>query len=331
MKIFILASLFILVNIAFAQTPDTITVETQRIKGFGPFPHSFGILQSMPSESPWIKATPKIKGVPDSLSGLVLFVEQADFMQYTYQNYFAGNISEEHYNSCKKDWNWNPDSVEYTKDLVKVNIAIAAGYDRNGNLVILADRNNNYDLSDDEYYKVPAKIPGQDFWGRYNDLLPIIVKYEYYNGKEIKKDSTWLYLDYGFINYKTDKKDNPIQLSDVFAEHHLGEFNFDGKNYFIALRSDRAVFHNFYFVKVWEKDKDDQSNMEQGQQKGELLKIGNYYFKIAKLSADGKHVTLVKESSVEQKGGNQVGLKALNISSKSISGKNIDLKNYHGK
>ena len=330
MKKIIFICFILLINVAVAQIPDTILVKTKRIKGFGPFRLELFPISQINLNSPWIETVPKIKGIPDSLSDLMFDVKQVDFFQFTYQNYYAGKISENIYNSCKDSWNWKPDSTEYTKQLVKVCIAIAAGYDMKGNLLVLVDRNNNYDLSDDKYYKIPPKIPGQNFWERYNDLLPFRIEYEYYNGKRIKKDSSWFYIDYNPMNYKSDMKNIPIQLSYAFPEYHLGEIDFNGEEYMLALKSDEVVLHDFYYVKVWKKDESNQSNPDEAPQPGRLVKLGNYYYKIKKVSAAGNNVILTKDKNVESKGGNEVGLKAIGFSAKTIDGKSITLKKLRG-
>jgi hypothetical protein len=121
-------------NISLAQLPDTIRIKTDRIKGYGPFERSTSFIQPLTEDNPWNKAIPNYKGLPDTLEYFMFATEQTDFLQYTYQSYYNNTLNHEVFESCKSSWNWNPSPNEYTKDLVKVNIGVVAGYDSNGEL-----------------------------------------------------------------------------------------------------------------------------------------------------------------------------------------------------
>jgi len=324
--------IFLLISISFAQVPDTIIIKTKRIKGFGPFPFGLSFAKTMDSNNTWKNTLPEIKGIPNNLEHIMIAIEQTDFMQHTYQLYHSGKISEERFSELKKSWNWNPLEKEYSKDFIKVDLAIVAGYDKNGLLKIKVDKNNNYDLSDDEYFTLPDKLPGQNFWGRYNDNLPFEITYEYYNGKNIIQNKAWLYIDYSPLQYNSKEKEpNPIVLSYAFAEYHLGEFTVNGIKYFAAIKSDRVTFRDNYKIKVWnENSEKGDSKFNEGISRNGFVKIENYYYRFDRASIDGKRIILIKDQSVKEKGGNQVGLKAINFVSKSISGNKIELSKLKG-
>jgi peroxiredoxin len=315
-----------------AQYPDTINIKTERVKGYGPFSRSFSFVQTMSADNPWRKTIPEINGIPDNLEYMMFGVEQTDFLQHTYQSYYANKIDEELFNSCKSSWNWQPSPSEYSKEFVKLDIAVAAGYDSSGELKIKVDKNNNYDLSNDEYFSIPEKIPGQNFWGRYTDLMPFEVSYEYFDGESIKQTEAWLYIDYSLEMYISKKeKPYPIVLAFDFAQHHTGEFYVNGKKYFAAVRSDRATFRENYSVKVWEdNDSIVSSNFEPGVSRNGFVKIEDYYYRFDKASIDGSIITLIKDSSVLEKGGNQAGFKAINFVGKSIKGNILELSKLKG-
>lgn len=324
--------IFLLISISFAQVPDTIIIKTKRIKGFGPFPVGLSFAKTMDSNNTWKNTLPEIKGIPNNLEHIMIAIEQTDFMQHTYQLYHSGKISEERFSELKKSWNWNPLEKEYSKDFIKVDLAIVAGYDKNGLLKIKVDKNNNYDLSDDKYFTLPDKLPGQNFWGRYNDNLPFEITYEYYNGKNIIQNKAWLYIDYSPLQYNSKEKEpNPIVLSYAFAEYHLGEFTVNGIKYFAAIKSDRVTFRDNYKIKVWnENSEKGDSKFNEGISRNGFVKIENYYYRFDRASIDGKRIILIKDQSVKEKGGNQVGLKAINFVSKSISGNKIELSKLKG-
>jgi len=327
----VILTVFITINVS-AQIPDTIKINTERVKGYGPFPSSFSFIQTLQSDNPWVNTTPEIKGIPDDLEYIMLGIQQTDFLQHTYQSYYANKIDEELFNSCKSNWSWEPSTSEYSKEFVKVDIAVVAGYDSTGLLKIKVDKNNNYDLSDDNYFTLPEKIPGQYFWGRYTDLMPFEVSYEYYDGKSIIPAKAWLYLDYSPDMYSSKKdKPNPIVLAIAFTEFHKGEFYINGKKYFAAVNSDRTTFRENYSIKIWDADSSIEiSNFDSGVSRNGFVKIEDYYYKFDKTSIDGSIITLVKDRSVLEKGGNQVGIKAINFIGKSINGNIIELSKLKG-
>ena len=327
----LLYTYFIFISVTFAQYPDTIVVNTIKVKGFGAFQSGLDLVQEMPKDNPWIATVPAYKGIPGNLDHLMFATEQTDFMQHTFQNYFSGKIREEFFNELKQSWNWHPNESEYSKAFIKLDIGIVAGYDSEGTLRIKIDKNNNYDFSDDKYFTLPEKIPGQNFWGRYNDLLPFEVTYEFFDGEK-KSTNAWIYLDYSPILYNnSEQTETPIQLSFAFAQHQMGEFEVDGDKYTIAIKSDRAVFRDHFSVKVWsEKTKNTLSNFDQGVQKNGHIKIGDFYYRIGNAKIDGSTITLIKDRSVEERGGNEVGMKSINFASESITGDKIVLDELRG-
>ncbi len=316
----------------FGQYPDTIIIKTERVKGFGPFRDSLPQTKEVPKDNPWYKSMPEIKGITNDLEHQMFAIEQTDFLQHTYQSYYSQKIDKGLFDSFKESANWELSPEEYSKNFVKIDIAIIAGYDRDGLMKIKVDKNNNYDLSDDEYFTLPKKLPGQNYWGRYYDLLPFEVMYEYYDGESIKQAKTWLYIDYFISQYYSKKrKPHPIELAVSFAEHHLGEFNINGKIHFAAIKASRAVFREDYNIKIWNAETEKNiSKSNDGIQRNGFIKIEDYYYRFDNATIDGSLITLVKDKSVLEKGGNQVGFKAINFISKTINGKEIELNNLKG-
>jgi peroxiredoxin len=331
--LFLLTMICLISNISLAQLPDTIRIKTERAKGYGPFERSALLIQPLSEDNPWNKATPNYKGIPDSLEFLMFAVEQTDFLQFTYQSYYNNKINDEVFKSCKSSWNWNPSPYEYTKDPIKVNIGVVAGYDNQGVLRIKADKNNDYDFSNDEYFTLPEKLPGQNLWGRYSDKLPIEVSYEFYDGNSIKTAKTWIYIDYFVTMYNsTQDKPNPIVLTIGFAEHQLGEFIVNGSKYKIAVKSDRATYRMNSKIKFWRENDDSELNPLKAEIAiNGFLQIENQYYRFSFVTSDGSEIILIKDRNVLERGGNQVGFKAINFVSKTLSGKTIELDKLKGK
>lgn len=325
--------IFFLPSLLFAQYPDTIKIKTERVKGYGPFERSASFIQPLSEDNPWNKAIPTYKGLPDTLEYFMFATEQTDFLQYTYQSYYNRLISDEAFESCKSSWNWDPSPAEYTKDLIKVNIGVVAGYDSLGELKIKVDKNNNYDFADDEYFNLPEKVAGQNFWGRYTDLNPFEVEYENFKDGNIQKLKTWIYLDYSEPMYYSKKeKYNPIILYLGFAEHHLGELTLNGINYKIAVKSDRATYRINSKIKFWKENDDIEPNKSLAEiALNGFLKIEDQYYRFNSITPDASEIILIKDRTVLERGGNQVGFKAINFVSKSLSRKTIELDKLKGK
>lgn len=317
------------------QIPDTLIIKMTKIKGYGPFPLSFGMLQNMDPSNIWIRSKPEIKGIPENLRNLMSGTFEVDFLQYTYQSYYAGKISESLFASCRNSWHWEPDPAEFTKQEIKGSIAVAAGYDENNRLRIFVDKNNNYDLNDDGYFILPDIKEGQNIFSRYNDSLLIEAAYEYYDGRDVRKSKAWMYIDYGPEMLIPNLKDSSIKLLINHAEHYLGGFVLDNKNYSIALMSDgRPVAREHYNILLGEKGKgfaEGSPADERGTEKGGLIRIGDYYYKFLGASLDGSKVILARENVLDSTEGNQVGLKALKFTGQTIDGLKINLSELKGK
>lgn len=72
------------------------------------------------------------------------------------------------------------------------------------------------------------------------------------------------------------------------------------------------------------------SNFDQGIQKNGHVKIGNFYYRIGNAKIDGSTVTLIKDRSVEQRGGSEVGMKSINFACESTAGEKIVLDELRG-
>lgn len=306
-----------------------------KMKGYGPFPLNFGMLQTMDPSSSWIKTRPEIKGIPSNLQNLMFSTFEVDFLQFTYQSYYAGKLPESRYNSCKNSWHWEPDSSEFTKKEIKGSVAVAAGYDENNRLRIFVDKNNNYDLSDDEYFTLPEIKEGQNFFKRYNDSLLFEAAYEYYDGHDVRENKAWMYIDYGPEMLMTNLKEFSVKLLINHAEYYLGEFALDNKNYSIALISEgRPVLRESYKILVGEKGKgfaEGNPDDERGTGNGGVIRIGGYHYRFLRAGLDGSKVTLVKETVLSTTEGNQKGLKAFNFTGQTIDGKDVNLGKMRGK
>lgn len=133
--------------------------------GYGPFESALGGVSTYSEDDendPWKKTRPQISGRPENWTDLKFGVINTDMYQFTYQNYYLGNITKERYEELQKSWNWEPDSLALSKKTIKCRIAFAAGRDSNGETIMVIDANNNLDLSDDKTFKPLVIDPHND-------------------------------------------------------------------------------------------------------------------------------------------------------------------------
>lgn len=310
--------------------PDTIVVKTSEIKGFGPFERSCFIFLSLNEKHPMHRAKPNITGIPDTLNNLLFNTLEMDNAQHLYQSYHAGKISKEVYLNYVKGW--EVDTTRLTKQMVKQSIAVAAGLDHQGRTVVVIDKNNNYDLSDDVPYLLPLYISKEHFWSKPIESLLKEVEFEYFDGEKIVKSKIWLYVDHDPDGNSKSLKDlKSINLGINTAEHRIGTFQLGNKNFSLAIKcAGRNVYRkiNSYVMVLDEKG---TSLTERAIGQGRVIVIENTPYRFVHTSINGEYVTLVKDIAVVKKGGAAVVLKAPEFSGKTITGKNIDLKNFQGK
>jgi len=321
-------------NDKYEVIPEIITIETKKVKGFGPFGHSISPLFKSEVDDPWKAAIPKINGLPDTLERMTIVTQQMDMLQHLYQSYYQGKISKEWFDSCLKSWQFDTSMV--TKDFVKLSVGFAAGFDERGRAVVYLDRNNNYDLSDEKPVFLPAASDGKEFWSSYDDSQLVEIEYEYFDKNGIKKASTWLYVNqFPSDHFLTKRFNDQIVLAISIAEHRVGEFSINNQVYKIAFCSS----HGTYRENCWAYLSPNKKNVKRTPpdmiknrvRKGKIITIGNYHYRFLNTSIDGKFVTLVRDELEFASGGTQIGQKASNFTAQTISGEVITLNELRGK
>ncbi|MBD3225117.1 MAG: redoxin domain-containing protein [Caldithrix sp.] len=321
----------LLLNPVMATNRDTLVIETSRVKGFGGVFYIISPLKQMDKDNAWYATLPEVKNLPTHLKRFMFATKKMDFLQHTYQHYHLGNLTEQRFSYLQQSWNWHPDSTKYTKQFVKVDVAMSAGINEAGEIVVYVDRNNNYDLGDDQPIKIPPRLPGQNYWGRYNDTLPIEVEYEYYDGQTIKKSKVWLYIDISYFQYglpDSQLENTPVELAVGFAEYRLAEFELNGHNYKIGIKSPRAVYRQESYFKLLNENT--KRGISDQIEMGQLIKLGDQYYRFADVSIDGKFLTLIKEKESSAGVGSQVGLQAIDFKATTMAGETIRLSQLRG-
>lgn len=123
-------------------------------KGFGPFQSGLGGISpySNDENDPWVKTHLKISGIPKNLVDVKFGDIETNICQSVYQNFCLGNISKEFYEKIQLSWNWQPDTLNLSKEPLRCKVAFAFGKDSTGIVKMVVDANNNLDLSDDKMF-----------------------------------------------------------------------------------------------------------------------------------------------------------------------------------
>ncbi|RUA08014.1 MAG: hypothetical protein DSY82_07460 [Flavobacteriia bacterium] len=132
--------------------------------GYGYFNPGFvGISPySEDKNNPWRKTYLTVTGTPEDWTDIKYGDIETNIYQSAYQNYFAGNITQDLYEELQKSWGWEPDTLKLSKELLKTKIAFAFGKDSAGITNFIVDANNNLDFSDDKSFIPYAFSPREE-------------------------------------------------------------------------------------------------------------------------------------------------------------------------
>ncbi|TAJ06885.1 TlpA family protein disulfide reductase [Marinilabiliaceae bacterium JC017] len=132
----------------------TIELPLIQQNGYGHFNSGFGGISpnSEDENNPWRKTYLSVVGAPEDWAEIKYGDIETNIYQTVYQNYILGNITKERYEELQKSWDWEPDTLELSKEPLKCKIAFAIGKDSTGQLRMIVDKNNNLDFSDDESF-----------------------------------------------------------------------------------------------------------------------------------------------------------------------------------
>ena len=301
----------------------SITVDLDKvINGIGPSGNrSFGIAYRDMISAEELKAYPKMKNIPDSLTNIKEYLYIFDLLQFCYQNYKQGIYSKAFFIKRMKGNADIKDTIYATDKIVKNTISVVSGYTPNNSIVYIVDTNNNGDYSDE----VPKTLPPYSMF-EYDKVIDNAetVDIEYYDGTTIKKHKQLI-----TVQESISKKG----LSFKFPQYRYEKIQLGNENYLIF--SESASFEpTIYLVK-------DQPNFARLGRKhmikaDQYLKIGDDYIKYTPIARNNSKIKLtISSNELENKIipiSNQVGMIAPNISGVNILDEaKISLEKYKGK
>jgi len=177
----------------------TIELPLTQQKGYGYFNMSLSGASpySDDENNPWGKTYLKVSGVPAGWTDVKYGDIDTNILQSVYQNYLLGNITKERYEGLQKSWDWQPDTLELSKEPLKNKIAFAYRIDSIGTVEMIVDANNNYDFSDDESFIPLIFLPSE---GMKNDSVAISnaidVSFERFIDNKIVVSTAPLFITY---------------------------------------------------------------------------------------------------------------------------------------
>ncbi len=132
----------------------TIELPLSHRNGYGYFKCALGGISpySEDENNPWKKTYLSVSGAPKDWTEIKFGDIETNIYQSVYQNYLMGNITKERYKALQKSWDWEPDTLELSKEPLKTKIAFALGKDSAGVTNMIVDANNNLDFSDDKSF-----------------------------------------------------------------------------------------------------------------------------------------------------------------------------------
>jgi len=206
-----------------------IEIPLTQKNGYGYFRSSLvGVSPYSEDENnPWKKTYLEVEGAPENWTDIKYGDIETNIYQSVYQNYILGNITQKRYESLQKTWDWEPDTLELSKEPLKTKIAFAYSKDSTGELKMILDANNNRDFSDDESFE-PFKVSNDKNINKDSVRLKQAINVSYERFLENKRVEFTVPLFIAYMN-----KYN--RFTSNFVQHSIA--NFKGEK--IAVCSDR--------------------------------------------------------------------------------------------
>lgn len=323
MKIKTLLLLFICLCLATSCKKDNILeLPITYHQGFGPFePSKSGAdIYFDFKDNPWEKTHLKVSGIPQNWNNAKIGQIESDMDQYVYQSYHSGDISREWYEKLQKMWDWEPDTLNLSKQPIKTRAAFAIGNDSIGNIMVVVDANNNYDLSDDVPFEL-IQYDSELYWDSWLNNEAIYVTFErLLNNKKVKVEIPILlssvnmdeyYLSCNVAQYRTAKLGN--HLIYIYSRN-ITPFRNVGIASSQSAIGEKIDFHKLTF-------------------ENEYIEIGANLYKNSGVKRD-KDILLLEKIDLPKNEirSTQVGFKAIDFSGSQFKRENtISLDNLKGK
>lgn len=251
----------------------TIKLTLSHQNGYGYFNSSLGGISpySEDENNPWEKTYLSLKGAPKNWTEIKFGDIETNIYQSVYQNYLAGNITGEIYEELQKSWNWEPDTLNLSKEPLKTKIAFVFGKDSTGITNMIVDANNNLDFSDDESF-IPFNFSPSEKINKDSIASSNSIKVSFERLIDNKKQLVTVPLFIGYMSQYNMFVRN-------FPQHSVADF----KGERIAICSDdftNLTFENPSIVLLSDSlKKGDKISHEQLTAKNEFIEINGKLYK----------------------------------------------------
>ncbi len=176
-----------------------IEIPLSQKNGYGYFHASLGGISpySDDENNPWKPTYLKMSGIPEGWTDVKIGDIDINLYQSVYQNYILGNITQQRYEVLQKAWDWEPDTLELSKEPIRTKVAFVYGNDSTGQLKMIIDTNNNLDFSDDESFVPYERNPDNNI---NEDSIAfdrtIMISYQRFIDNKIKEVSVPIFITF---------------------------------------------------------------------------------------------------------------------------------------
>lgn len=291
----------------------------------GPFPFSYEPItfQEEGSMDIFFNALDEIKGIPTDWKNVRKGMIVLDVKQFLYQNYKSGKMPAELYEGIKSEGQMIFEEDSLSAQPIRCYVAIISGENPDGTTQVWVDRNNNFDLSDDNPITVNEYEPSGDH-KTINDFVQanqIRIRYEAFSNGKIQKRTT------PYSIFKTRKG-----LYGYHPQYYQGTFPESGEEKFLIVQAEpNNVSSQLLLV-----DKDDLKTPQSDDNlitEGQYIRLGDNFYQYRGL--DPLHRLLILKKSSTNKDdihSPQIGFNAPLFEGKEFStGQQLDLQHFKGK
>lgn len=318
MKIPLLLVFFFLTPYLYSQIKE-IELSLKFHDGNGPFEYENFPIKWNDTSIAFKNTYPQVKGIPRNLKEIKRGIICFDFIQYVYQNFIEGKISDSNFLGIKKILGSHFQENLLVKDNIKCFVNVLSGKNKNNEQVCIIDANNNYDFGDDVIFKplddnLPDEILNRD--------LKKISAQRFLNGKVIN-DS---------VSILVTKRGSSLRYG--IAQYATVDMYVDNKKYKLAICP--LYFHSRSWIETQLVLLDDSLKTKTAAQnlivnKGEFFEIGGNIYKFTGVIIT-KNLLLLKKISSSNQFSAQAGFHAPPFTGNNLqTGMDISLQMYKGK
>ena len=323
----ILTGFFIVTGCVESNGPNTIHLQQAKYDDALPPNAAIGTFNPDRHIFP-VKERSSIKGIPDSLKELKVWHDFIYRDQYFYYAYKNGDWSEEGFN------NMNPpiDASRQTKQWVDCISTIAFGKDNSGEWVIILDKDNDEDLSDEE----PIKFSTDTLDYGTNQMVvkraQVNLTFEIYrNNKIITRTEPFI------LSYNPTEGATSVGIN--YDKYRRGKWQVNQQTFDVALFSYgyEAIYNpgEFTYLLI-DLNKDCQFDIMPGNNESyrtdRPFNIFGETFQVDSINASGTKIHITKpDTSVLPALALRKGASALNFNAETIAGDSLELSNLRGK